>query len=76
MEKAQKRTVTRVVDGMVIVNNSMIPPKMVFRPITVRAIKDALGESISFSDDMGGVMLQIPVEKIRDLLKLNPDAFK
>lgn len=57
-------TITKTVKGMEYLNIYGFRPCM----ITVRATKDKLGKSISFSDN-GGALLIVPVEAITDILK-------
>lgn len=46
--------------------------KMGKLPITLRVTRDAMGQSISLADDNGGLILEIPVEPVKDLIEVKP----
>lgn len=55
------------VDGLVFANG-----KIRSATVTVRVTKDSRGESISLSDEHRGIMLFIPVEKVKDMIEVIP----
>lgn len=58
-------TKTRTVNGIVFLQY-----KGMTAPITVRATKDKLGQSISLAVDEVGLMIQIPVEPVKDIIEV------
>ena len=60
-------TKTRTVDGMIALKD-----KMAFIPVTIRVTRDEIGQSISLADDRQGLMLEIPVEDVLDLIEVKP----
>lgn len=55
----------REVNGMIVT-----PVSLRFGTVTLRVTKDNLGQSMSLADDKGGIMLQIPIEPVADLIEL------
>ena len=55
------------VDGLVFANG-----KIRSTTVTIRVTKDHRGESLSLSDEHWGIMLLIPVEKVKDMIEVKP----
>ena len=56
----------REVQGIIVT-----PPVGIrFGTVTLRVTKDNLGQSMSLADDKGGIMLQIPIEPVMDLIEV------
>lgn len=60
-------TKLRTVQGIIVLRD-----KMASIPITLRVTRDKVGQSISLSDDNMGLMLEIPVEPVLDLIEVKP----
>lgn len=58
-------TKMRTLDGMIVLKD-----KLAFIPVTIRVTRDEFGQSISFADDRQGLMLEIPVEPVADLIEV------
>lgn len=58
-------TKLREVNGMIVT-----PVGVRFGTVTLRVTKDDLGKSMSLADDKGGIMLQIPIEPVADLIEV------
>ena len=63
-----KRTEVREVEGMSFVMGKHGFPVPVMRKLVFRITKDEWGKSISLCDEKMGVMLEIPLEPVEDLL--------
>lgn len=55
----------REINGMIVT-----PVGIRFGTVTLRVTKDNLGQSMSLADDKSGIMLQIPIEPVADLIEL------
>ena len=56
----------REVQGIIVTQ----PVGIRFGTVTLRVTKDNLGQSMSLADDKGGIMLQIPIEPVMDLIEV------
>ncbi len=63
-----KRTAEREVDGITFDMRSDGTMKMRKHKIVFRITKDEIGKSISLCDEMRGIMIEIPLEPVEDLL--------
>ena len=61
----KKRTEERDVAGLVSIPGNIAPMK-----ITVRVTSDKLGESLSLAVDDVGLMMQIPLESVSDMVRV------
>lgn len=43
---------------------------MIHGKITLRATRDEHGQSLSLADEIGGIMLEIPVEPVLDIIEV------
>ena len=63
-------TRTRTVNGLI---TKISPEKIEYiKParLVVRTTSDELGESLSIADETSGVMMQIAIETVRDMIRL------
>lgn len=63
----RKKTEVKDVEGILFVMPTM---SLSFETITVRVTKDERGESLSLADEKVGIMLEIPLEPLHDVLKV------
>jgi hypothetical protein len=63
-----KRTHEREVDGIIFDKKSDGSLKMRMHRIVFRITKDERGKSISLCDELRGIMIEIPLEPVEDLL--------
>lgn len=61
-------TKTRTINGLVITIEKEM--RVVGGRITVRVTKYEHGQSISLADEQHGIMLEIPVEPVADMLEV------
>ena len=62
-------TKTRTIDGLVSVLEKK-GIRFISRRITVRVTRDKHGQSLSLADETNGVMFEIPVEPVADLIEV------
>ena len=60
-------TKIKTVQGIIFLRD-----KMASIPITLRVTRDKSGQSISLADDNQGLMMEIPVEPVMDLIEVKP----
>lgn len=60
-------TKLKTVQGLIVLRD-----KMASIPITLRVTRDKSGQSISLADDNQGLMMEIPVEPVLDLIEVKP----
>ena len=65
---AEERTAVREVEGLIFDMRSDGTLKARQHTIVFRITKDALGKSISLCDELRGIMIEIPLEPVEDLL--------
>lgn len=62
-------TKARTVNGLICVQEKK-GIRMIQGKITLRATRDKLGQSISLTDEKNGVMFEIPVEPVLDIIEV------
>lgn len=61
-------TRTKDVKGLIV---NGVPPFVPMRStLTVRVTADEVGETLSIADESAGIMLMIPVEQVKDMVKV------
>lgn len=62
-------TKAKTVNGLIFVQEKK-GVRMIQGRITVRATRDEHGQSISLTDEKNGVMFEIPVEPVSDIIEV------
>lgn len=68
MMGCEERTAVRKVDGITFDMRPDATQRYRFHKLVFRITKDEKGKSISLCDELRGIMLEIPLEPVEDLL--------